>query len=182
MTWATIWRAIQPTITRIMHEQGRKATGPQIGKVLGVDKDKIYAWGHGQSPKREDLEKLVKIFGLSAHFLVTGEGDPEDDPVRNFAEARAGYESRCAQAMTRAAEAREYAAGLREQLASQQDRILRAVTRELRAEAVPDVTVLRVHAAIIDYDADLGGHEKHNARHVTEPGDAGARRPQGGKE
>jgi transcriptional regulator with XRE-family HTH domain len=167
---------VRRIIDRALVSRGDKATAQRIAEILGVSNDKLTAWAKGQPPKYEDLGRIVTTFGISAHWLLTGQGEPEDETARDFSEHRAAYETRYAEALTRAAEARERAAELREELACQQDRILRAATRELRAEGCSDTIILRMHAAIVDYasDRDCPG----DGIRAIEPGDTGARLPQ----
>ena len=47
-------------------------------KKIKVTRGKAKHWEHGQRPSADDLEKIGKILGLSARWLLYGEGDPEE--------------------------------------------------------------------------------------------------------
>lgn len=65
---------------RIAYEKEGLSQG-QAADALGVDQTQLSRWvTSDREPRLKAIQKAVQAFGLNGHWLLTGEGDPEDLP------------------------------------------------------------------------------------------------------
>ncbi len=56
---------------------GRKLTVKQIAALIGVSPSTYREWEYGRAIQGEPYPRLAEAFGVSLHYLITGE-DPSD--------------------------------------------------------------------------------------------------------
>ncbi len=141
---------------------------------------------------------LTRFPEVSREWLFFGEGEMLDAPKDMLCEPKGVYYAkycderdravaaerealRAERAVVRAEKSmlaeQKRARELADRLRDQQERILHAVTVELHSQNAPQELIVRVQAAIIDYSATAGMYDQRG-RAITDPGDAGASRPQ----
>jgi phage repressor protein C with HTH and peptisase S24 domain len=75
--WNRQLEVIRKKVSEAPELGGHKITYQNMADLLNVSKGKVEAWHKGQRPSADDLEKIGKKLGLSAHWLLYGEGQPE---------------------------------------------------------------------------------------------------------
>ena len=76
MRWPEQFEIIKKIIAEILAQTGHKFTLALSASLLGVNVPKLQAWSKGQRPNADDLENLTRVLGLSAEWVLLGQGLP----------------------------------------------------------------------------------------------------------
>lgn len=76
MDWKKQFVIIGKIIAERLASEGKKYTLANAAELLDVKIPKLQAWGKGQRPNIEDVEKLVQSLGISVEWLILGKGNP----------------------------------------------------------------------------------------------------------
>jgi phage repressor protein C with HTH and peptisase S24 domain len=61
-----------------LEKEGKGFTYANTASLLNVKKGRVENWLKGQRPSADDLQNIGETLGLSADWLLYGEGDPEE--------------------------------------------------------------------------------------------------------
>lgn len=80
--WDQQLQIIKDKSSSRLAKKGVKYSQQSLASLLGVTKGKIQAWEKGQRPSADDLERIGRILGISAEWLLFREGPISPDAPR----------------------------------------------------------------------------------------------------
>jgi len=80
--WKNQFEIVKQIIAEELARSSKKFTLANAAELLGVKLTKLQAWAKGQRPSADDLETMTRVLGLSAEWVLLGNGSPRTSTTR----------------------------------------------------------------------------------------------------